>query len=585
MINQEIAKIFYHLAFFYEMEGVAFKPQAYEQAAISLEALSDDLLALYQKEGRRALEKIPGIGQSLADKIIEYFKTGQIKDYERFKKKYPIEIDELSKVEGLGPKMIKKLYLKLKITNLKQLEEAARLGKIRNLEGFGEKSEKNILESILFLKKSTGRFLLSEALSLAEDIISEMKKIKEIDQITYAGSLRRKKETIGDIDLLATVKKEDPAIKKKIMETFIHLKGVIKVWDLGLTKASVRLRQGLDVDLRLVRQDQFGAALQYFTGSKEHNIVLRKIALEKHLRLNEYGLFKLKAGKSQLMTSKEEKDIYEALGLDYIEPEMRENRGEIELALNHRLPKLVEEKDILGDLHVHSDWDGGRDSLEELMTAAINLGYHYLGIADHTQFLKIEHGLDEKQIKERNKAIDRLNEKLKKAKINFRLLKGCEANILDDGRLDLDDETLKSLDFVIAGIHSGFKNDAAKMTERIIRAMRNPYVHIISHPTGRLIGRRDEYQLDLEKVLSVAKETKTALEINAYPERLDLKDTDILKAVKNEIKLVIDSDSHSKDQLAYLRYGVSQARRGWAQKKDILNTLEREKLLAYFKNV
>jgi len=579
-INKNIAKIFREISTYLLMDDIPFRPQAYEKAALVIEALDDDLDEIYRKEGEKGLREIKGIGERMSQKIVEYLKTGKIKEYERMKKKMPVDLESLMMVEGIGPKIIKELYRHLKITNLNELEIAAQAGKIRKLPHFGLKTEQNILQGIEFLKRTKGRFLLAEALLTAEKIIKELKKIPAVDQIVYAGSLRRMKETIGDIDLLATLKTKNETNTRQVMDAFVNLKGVVKVWDYGLSKSSIHLSQGLDVDLRIVKDYEFGSALQYFTGSKEHNIVLRKIALDKGLKLNEYGVFKGK----KLLAGKNEKEIYKLLGLEYIEPELRENIGEIEAAQKHQLPHLIKYTDLKGDLHTHSDWDGGQNSIEEIAQSALKLNYEYIGIADHTQFLKIEHGLDEKQLLLRNKEIDHLNEKFKKAKINFRILKGCEANILDDGRLDIEDKVLSQLDFVIAGLHSGFKNSKEQLTERLIKAMKNPNVDIISHPTGRLIGRRDEYELDFDKIIKVAKETKTALEVNSFPERLDLKDTNIKKAIQNGIKLAINSDAHQIDQLVFVRYGLSQVRRGWAEKKDILNALKVDQLLSYFQS-
>lgn len=579
MTNDSLSNLFSKLAFYLEMDGIPFKPQAYEKVSLVIKTLDKDIKEIYQKEKREGLKKIPGIGEGIADKIEEFLKTGKIKEIEKYEKKYPVKVEELMEVEGIGPKTIKTLYQKLKIKDLKDLENAALKGKVRNLEGFGEKSEKNILEAIEFLKRSKGRFLLSEAYYLAEEIINELKKLKEVDKIIVAGSLRRMKETIGDIDLLVTIKRNVKDGAKKVMDRFVNLKGVIKVWDYGLTKSSIRFNKGIDADLRVVKDYEFGSALQYFTGSKEHNIVTRKIALDKGLKLNEYGVFK---GKKRI-GGKTEEEVYKLIGLPYIEPELRESRGEIEAALKNQLPKIIGYQDIKGDLHCHSDWDGGSNSLEEIVEAAKVLGYEYLGISDHTKFLRIEHGLDEKQLLAQHQAIEKLNSKIQNPKSKFRLLHGCEANILNDGKIDIDDKVLEKLDYVIAGIHSHLKMTKEEMTERIIKAIKNPNVDIISHPTGRLINRRDEYEIDFDKILKAAKEYKVALEINSFPERLDLKDTNIRKAVDYGVKLVINTDSHHISQLNFIKFGIAQARRGWAKKEDIINSWSLEKLLEFFK--
>ena len=586
MKNQELAKIFYEIAGYLEMEEVAFKPYAYQKAAVTLETLEEDVEKIYKKGGIIALEEIPGVGKSMAEKIEEYLKTGRIKYYEEFKKKLPLNLEEITSVEGMGPKKARVLYQKLGIKNLKDLEKAARVHKIAFLFGFGEKTEKNILEGIAFLKKSKGRFLLGEILPRVKEILERLGKLKEIEQINVAGSVRRMKETIGDVDILVAVREsKKPAFTKasagKIMDFFVQLPGIIKVWMKGPTKSSVRMEQGFDVDLRVVKKKSYGSALQYFTGSKEHNIVTRRIAIEKSLKLSEYGLFKGK----KMIAGWSEAGIYKALGLSWIEPELRENQGEIEAALRQAqgkpngLPKLVDYKDIKGDLHCHSDWDGGTNTIEELARAAKDFGYEYLGIADHTKFLRIEHGLDERKLELRNKEIDKLNQKYK----NFKILKGAETNILNDGSIDIKNEALKKLDYAIAGIHSNFKMGKTEMTERIIRAMKNPNIDILSHPTGRILKRRDEYLCDFDKILRAAKEYNVVLEINAFPERLDLNDRHIRRAKESGVKMVINTDAHHKDQLRFIELGIAQARRGWATAEDIINTQSLEKLLKFFR--
>jgi DNA polymerase (family 10) len=477
-------------------------------------------------------------------------------------------------IEGLGPKRLKVLYEKLGIRNLKDLEEAVKAHKIAALPGFGEKSEKNILEAIEFAKRSKGRFLLGEILPIVKEVYEKLKSLKEVERIDVVGSIRRMKETIGDVDFLVI-----PHHKYgggPIMDFFVSLPGVVKIWGKGNTKASVRMKEGFDMDIRVLPKKSYGAALQYFTGSKEHNIALRKIAIEKGLKLSEYGLFK----GPKMIAGENEEEIYEKLGMDWIPPELREDRGEIEAALNHKLPKIIDYKDIRGDFHVHSKWDGGKNSIEEIAEYAAKMGYEYVGIADHTKFLKIEHGLDEKQLRERNKEIDKLNQKFKG---KIRILKGCEANILPDGKIDISDDCLRELDFVIAGVHSRFKMTKEEMTERIIRAMKNPNVDIISHPTGRLIQKRGEYEIDFDKILKVAKETGTILEINSYPERLDLNDVNIKKAKEIGVKMVINTDAHHVDQMRFIELGIAQARRGWAEKEDIINCWPLEKMLKFLK--
>ncbi|MDI6602841.1 MAG: DNA polymerase/3'-5' exonuclease PolX [Patescibacteria group bacterium] len=572
MRNQEIARIFYEIADFLEMEGVQFKPYAYEKAAITLETLKKDVAEIYKEGGKKALEGIPGVGKSIAEKIEEYLKTGKIKYYQDLKRKTPIKMEELTAVEGLGPKRAKVLYQKLGIRNLKDLERAARTHKIASLFGFDVKTEKNILEGIAFLKRSKGRFLLGEILPVVKEVYEKLKNLKEVKRVDPAGSVRRMKETIGDVDFLVITQ---PGGEEKIMDFFTSLPGIIKIWGKGTTKASVRMKEGFDMDIRVVPARSYGSALQYFTGSKEHNIATRKIAMDKGLKLSEYGLFR----GPKMIVGKTEEEVYKTLGMQWVPPELRENQGEIEAALEGKLPKLIDYRDIKGDLHCHSKWDGGTNSIEEVVKTAQEMGYEYLGISDHTKFLRIEHGLDEKKLSEQRKEIEKLNSKLK----NFKILQGAETNIMADGSIDIKDEALKKLDYVIAGIHSNFKMEKEKMTERIIKAMKNPNVDIISHPTGRILKRRDEYQIDFDKILRAAKETKTILEINSFPERLDLNDQNIRRAKEAGVKMIINTDAHHKDQLRYIEFGIAQARRGWVEKEDIINTKPLEKLLKFFK--
>ena len=574
MKNREIAKIFYGISEYLKVDDIPFKPQAYEKAAITIETLEEDVAKIYREGGLKELEKIPGVGKSIAEKIEEFLKTGKIKYYNELRKKLPVDLAEISSVESLGPKRAKILYEKLGIRNLKELEKAAKAGKIAPLFGFGKKTEENILEGIEFVKRSHGRFLLGEILPKVKEVYEKLENLKEVESLDMAGSIRRMKETIGDADFLAISRK--PA---KVMDFFVSLPGVVKVWGKGTTKASVRMREGFDMDIRVVSPKQYGSALQYFTGSKEHNVVLRRVAIDKGMKLNEYGLFR----GAKMLAGKTEEEIYKKLGMRWIPPEMRENRGEIETAIKGKLPELIELKDIQGDLHVHCNWDGGADSIEELAEAAMVMGYKYIGISDHTKFLKIEHGLDEKQLEERNKEIDKINTKYKIQNTKFIILKGCEANIMADGSIDIDDKSLAKLDYVIAGVHSQMKMTRDAMTDRVIKAIRNPHVDIIAHPTGRILKRRDEFQVDFEKLLKVARETGTILEIDAYPERLDLNDINIKKAKEAGVKMVINTDAHHKDQLRFMEYGISQARRGWAEKKDIINTWPVEEFLKAMK--
>lgn len=574
MKNQEIAKIFFNIASLLDSGQRDFRPIAYKRAALALAALEEDVAEIYLDNGLDGLEGIPAIGKNLALKIEEYIKTGRINEYEKLRKALPVDFTEMTKIEGLGTRKAKILYQKLGIKTVKELEKATRAHKIAPLFGFGKKTEENILQGIEFLKVDKGRVLLGFIMPTVKQIVLKLENLKEVKKTSIAGSTRRMKETIGDVDIL--VASDEP---EKINDFFVKLPGIEKVWAKGPTKSSVHLKQGFDVDLRVVKEESFGSALQYFTGSKEHNIATRKIAISKGLKLNEYGVFK---GAKQI-AGKTEEEVYKAIGLLYIEPEMREDGGEIQLAIENKLPKLIGYKDIKGDLHCHSDWDGGENSIEEMAKYAINVGYEYIGISDHTKFLHIENGLNKEQLLKQHEAINKLNLKFKNKNVKFRILHGCETNILNDGSVDIKDEVLEKMDYVIAGVHSSLKMPRKEMTERIIKAMNNKNIDIISHPTGRLILKRDEYQVDLEKMLKIAKETGTILEINSWPERLDLKDIYIKMAKRIGVKMIVNTDSHQKDQMRFMEFGVAQARRGWAEKSDIINTNSVEELLKYIK--
>ena len=576
MLNQEIAKIFYEIADFLEMDDIPFRPNAYRKVAFVLDNLQEDIEDIYLKGGIKSLdENVSGVGENIAKKIEEYIKTGRVKYLDQLKKKNPIDVEKLNAIEGLGPKRIKTLYQKLGIKNVKDLEKEIKAGRVSSLSGFGKKTEANLLEGINFLRNTGGRFLLGDIAPIVDEIINELRKTKEIDKISVAGSVRRGKETVKDIDLLVVTKRPE-----KIMDAFVSLPSVVKIWGKGKTKSSVRMKMGFDVDLRVVPSKSYGSALQYFTGSKEHNIATRKIAIGLGLKLNEYGVFKDKRS----IAGSDEFGVYKALGMAYIEPELRENKGEIVAALENSLPRIVSFKDIKGDLHCHTEWSDGQNSIMEMAQSGIKMGYKYIGITDHTIFLKVAYGLSEKKILEQIIEIDKINEIFKKKGIDFTILKGAETNILEDGSIDISDKILSELDYAIAGVHSNFKMEKKNMTERIIKAMRNPYVKIISHPTGRILQKRDEYSIDLEKVLLSAKKNNVILEINSNPVRLDFNDEHIKKAKKMGVKMVINSDSHNKDSLLNMKFGITQARRGWAEKEDIINTFSLNNLLKFLKN-
>ena len=567
MKNQEVAQILFEIGEFLEIQEIPFKPQAYQQAAVAIDNLEEDISQIYKEKGIKGLKEINAIGESIALKIEEYLKTGNIKYFEELKKTTPVDVNELTKIEGLGGKRIKRLYKELGIRTLKDLIRAAEEHRIAPLFGFGEKIEKNILEGVEFFKKSKGRFLLRDVLDDVEKIEKRFKSMNGVDKVSVAGSVRRRKETVGDIDFLVSVKdSSDKYLVEKIMKTFVSMDEVVKIVNKGETKSSIKTKQGLDMDLRLVSSSSFGSALQYFTGSKEHNIALRRIAIKEGLKLNEYGLFK----NGRKIKGETEEEIYERLKMDWIPPELREGEEEIELAQKHQLPKLIELNDIKGDLHCHSNWNGGQNSIRQMAEKAISLGYEFLGIADHTKTLKIENGLDEKRLKEQRIEIDLINREFKEKGINFKILQGSEVDILKNGTLDIKNETLKTLDYVSISIHSNFKMNIQDMTKRILKAMDNPYVKIFNHPTGMILGKREGYNVDIEQIIKKAKEKNIALEINSY--RLDLNYQLAKMAKKMGVKIVIGSDAHNTKELNDIKFGVYQARRAGLEKKDIINT-------------
>ncbi len=574
MNNQEIAKILYEISEYLEMQDVQFKPRAYEKAAHSIETLEKNMSDIYKQEGIKGLDKIPAVGTGIAEKIEELIKTGHLNYYEKLKKKMPVDVEELTAIEGVGPKMVKNLYKHLKIKNVEGLEKAAKAKKIRKLEGFGEKTEENILKGINFLKKSKGRFVLGFVMPQIREIEQKIQNFKGVKKAIVAGSIRRRKETIGDCDLLVTVSSDK--IAKQVSDFFVNMPEVVHVYSHGKTRCSVKLKNSMDFDLRIVPEKSFGSALQYFTGNKAHNIALRKIAIKKGLKLNEYGLFRNK----KQIAGRTEQEVYKKLGLKWMEPELRTNHGEIKAARENKLPDIIEYDDLKGDLQIQTTWSDGSNSIKDYAREAKKRGLKYIVITDHTKSLAMANGLDEKRLAEQGKQIDKINKKL----TDFRVLKGSEVDILKDGKLDLKDEALKKLDVVGIAVHSNFKMSKKKMTERIIRAMKNPHADILFHPTGRVINKRPAYELDLERIIKVAKQTGTILEINAYPNRLDLKDEYARMAKEYGVKLSIDSDAHSITHLHYLEFGIAQARRGWITKQEVINTRSVKQFLKLLKN-
>jgi DNA polymerase (family 10) len=566
MKNRELANLFEKMADILEFKGEnPFKISAYRKASRIIGDLTQDIEEIAEQG---ELKNIPGIGEGMAQKIVEYLKTGKIAKFEEVRKGVPDELIAIMDIPGMGPKTLSMLHREKGISNFSQLEKALEDGSLMGLFGIGEKKIENIKRGILLLKQSKGRMNLGMAFPAAKQIVETLRQKTGSKKIEWAGSLRRMKENIGDIDILAT-----GPDKEKIVQAFTHLPAVKEVLASGETKASVIVEGGTQIDLRVVEEDSYGAALQYFTGSKGHNIHLRGIAKAKGIKINEYGTFK---GKKKI-GGKEEKDVYRVLGMDWIEPELREDRGEIEAAQKGWLPKLLQESEIKGDLHVHSKWSDGASSIEEITKAAQKRGYQYVAICDHSKSLKIAHGLDESRLMKQIEEIDQINDKLK----GFQILKGTEVDILTDGKLDLPEKILEKLNIVVGAIHSGFKQDKGKMTKRIIRALENPYIHILAHPTGRLLGARDPYEVEIEELMEAAKKYGKALEINAYFERLDLDDIHCRKAKEMGIRVGIGTDSHHLDQMWMISLGVAVARRGWLETKDVLNTLSLQEILKW----
>src|SRR3989344_3003728 len=590
MDNQEIAKILNEISIYLDMDAVPFKPRAYEKVAETVSELSEEVKDIYTKGGLKALEAIPGVGASIAEKVEELLKTGHSRYYDGLRKKTPILLGDFQGIDGLGSKTLKTLYEKLGIRGLRDLEKAIASGRIRNLKGFGVKSEENILKGIEFLKKSGGRFILGLAMPKIREIESLFRAIKGVEKAVAAGSVRRRKETIGDADILMIIKENQPASAKatagKIMDYFVNMPEVARVFARGETKSAVKLKNGLDVDVRVVPAESYGAALNYFTGSKEHNIALREIAIKKGWKLNEYGLFKSdkrQAIRDKFIAGRTEEELYEKLGLQYIEPELREMTGEIEASIVGKLPNLVGYDDLKGDLQIQTNWTDGANSIEEMARAAMERGLEYIAITDHTKRLTITNGLDEKRIKKQWQEIDEVNRKLKVKGLKFKVLKGTECDILKDGTMDLPDSILSKCEIAGASVHSVFNLSRKDQTERIKRAMSNPNVDIIFHPTGRILNKREPYDVDVEELVRHAKKTKTVLEINAS-DRADLKDEYIRKCVGQGVKMSIDSDAHSIFHFEWLEYGIAQARRGWVERGDIINAWPLEKMLKFLKD-
>ncbi len=569
MINSEAARIFSGLADMLELSGEnPFRIRAYRRAAMVVEGYPNDISRMSKEE----LKKIPGIGEDLASKLIEIVQTGTCRAYEAAKEKVPEGLSLLLTIPGLGPKTARAIYDKFRIKDIGELEKLAMEHRLKGaVPKIKEKTEQNILRGISLARMGAGRKPIGQVLPVAQALVNALRARAPVRQIEIAGSLRRWKETIGDIDILATSR--DPA---KVMDVFTGLSMVKQVVAKGETKSTVILSEGVQADLRVVEDDAFGAALCYFTGSKEHNIRLREMGVKKGLKINEYGIFD---GKGKKIGGAKEQDVYQALGLPVVPPELREDSGEIEAAIKDTLPELVRVEDIKGDLHVHSRLSDGNYTIEEIVQEAVKRGWHYIAITDHSKGLGIARGLSQERMLEEIKQIDAINRRLKKDKSPFTVLKGVEVDIRSDGALDFPDEILSRLDIVNASIHSGFRQTKDKITGRITAAMKNPFVTTLSHPTGRLLGVREAYQVDMEEVLKTAIETGTALEINSFPARLDLNDTTARRARDMGIPIVINTDAHILDHFDYMSYGVAIARRAWLEPKHVANTLSVKDML------
>ncbi len=565
MENIDYARVFEEIADLLEIQGAnPFRVRAYRNGARTLETLSQPIESLLTTEKAR-LEDLPAIGKDLAAKIRELYETGKLESLEELKQEVPGTLIEIMNIPGLGPKRARQLWDGLGITTLAELEAAARDGRLDELPGFGKTLESRIIKGIEDLKARGERFKLSDADIYVRPLVEHLKRSKGLVDLEVAGSYRRRCETVGDIDLLATT-----ADGSSIMDDFVGYAEVSEVLAKGSTKSSVRLRGGLQVDLRLVDRESYGAAMVYFTGSKAHNIVIRGIGRERGLKINEYGVFE----GDKLVCGATEAEVFEAIDLPWIPPELREDRGEVEAARDGQLPKIIELRDLRGDLQMHSTYSDGKHSVEEMVRACRERGYKYMAITDHSPALAMT-GVKEADFPRQYEEIEKLQERFD----DIRILKSAEVDILDDGSLDLGDELLDRMDLVVISVHSKFNLTRAEMTRRITQAMQHPRAHILAHPTGRLINRREPYPVDVEELVKVASDYGVLLELNAQPHRLDLRDFHLQMAREAGVKIVISTDAHRVGELDYMRYGVDQARRGWLEKSDVANTFPLKRFL------
>ena len=560
MMNRTVAMILNRVADLLEMDGADFRTKAYRRAAHTVEFLPEDI-EFVMNEGR--LEELPGIGKNIAKKIQEIINTGSLAYYEDLKAMFPVDFEELMSVEGIGPRKIKLFYEKLGVRNLEDLEYAARRHKIQRLKGMGPKTELLILKNVRFARRDTGRKLLGQIMPLGKSLKEKIEKLDTVSKVVVAGSIRRRKETVGDIDLLVVAEDHE-----SVMDHFTGLKVVEEVIAKGPLKSSVRIKGGVEVDLRVFNAESFGAAMVYFTGSKEMNVELRRVAISKGLKLNEYGVYR----DDTLIAGETEDEVFRALDMDTPEPELRENRGEVDAALRGELPDLVDYNEIRGDLHLHTNWSDGKSEIHEMAKKAVDLGYEYMAVTDHFRSIWMDNGMDERDLEKQLLEIESINEKFENS-MDLCVFSGVEVDIDSEGHLNIESVLLEEIDIVVAALHSGLKQNKEGLTDRIVNVMYNENVDVLAHPTGRKILEKTCYELDLERIFQAALDTNTLLEVNADPDRLDLNDVIIREAVDYGCKLVINSNSHSLKDMKNMEMGVATARRGWAESKDIINTL------------
>ena len=584
MENVEIAHVLTQYADLLEIQGEdLFRVLAYRNAARTIESLSQPVAQLLEEGKDLKKLKLPGIGKSMAEHIAEIIKTGTLQALKQLRKKLPATLDELLEIEGLGPKRTKQLYEKLGISSIKKLEQGIDSGKVEALPGFGKKSVEKIRQAIQNLAKRPKRFKLLDADQLVRPLIEYLRKERTIQQLEVAGSYRRRMETVGDIDILAA--SDSP---EAVMQRFQTYPEVERVVSAGTTRGTVILRSGLQVDLRILPGRCYGAALHYFTGSKAHNIAVRTLGVDRGLRISEYGVFRVPKGKKadevgveegERIGGAREEDVFKAVSLDYMPPELREDRGEIQAAQKHKLPDLIVLDDIRGDLHLHSKWTDGKSTILEMVRACKERGYQYCAITDHSQTVRVAGGLTPEGFNKQYQEIKEVRTKVR----GITVFTGCEVDILPDGSLDLPDDLLEQLDVVVAAVHAKMDMPQSAMTKRVLKALAHPAVTILAHPTGRLINHREPFAIDLEEIFHAAKENDVAVELNAQPDRLDLSDLHVFRAREIGVKITINTDAHSTEQLRFMRYGIDQARRGWLEKRHVLNAMTQPQLESWLK--